>query len=1137
VSEPKAAANVHPRRGSQGVRTSFCLLVLILLTAFSGLAIAEEIAPDQEANTEAVELPDKRSATSNTFELADGALETRLFQTPVNYRDDDGDWQPIEQELQETPSGALTNGDNSFDVFLPEDLDQASIRISTEDQWISEVPIGSNTDPADLQADGTATYAEEGGAASFDYSGLANGLKETISLRGPGAPSTYHFALDASAGVEPALLADGSIAFRDDEGDLVAQMPAPFMIDSAGARGSGDAVHYVLEEESEGTWRLTVEADPGWLKDETRSWPVSIDPSITISEPASNCIIATTTNATMCGETDFTYLTAKANYPSTGADSYARTLLRFSASSIPVGASITAVTVGLYSAKTATNVTKVDLYDLKKSWSEAATWASTGAENWTTPGGDLGEYLPKPATVTTAQRGTQPGWWYFTSPDLPWLVQRWRDGVIPNRGLLLKLADETPRVCCFERRVEWESSAATNKPYLAVQYIQAASADSKVTSPTDGTKAAKRFVLTSAWDHSNVEGVKFQYRPAPPKPKAGEVAVPIAPWSDIPPTQVIDKNKQAVSWPIGVDIDDRSTEPLYWDASSLAGANPSVRLQVRAVLSGSPGASGHTKPIEIELNRTVGGSKDAETPVGPGSVNLLTGNFTLSRKDVSLGGFGASLSFSRSITSAEAATEATGVLGPGWQPSTPVEEPGGSSWQKVKIETKTEEFEGETETFKWAVLKHSEGKELSFDEDEKGTFITPPELAGNVLYRINASEIAFTDPGGNRTVFSNNGSGDEYLPKSVAMTGGVGNKSRMLYELEGGKRRLQTLIAPAAPGISCPDANAWSTPGCRALEFTYEPATVWGAPSTAGMRLEKITYYAPGLGGPWDVALYHYNTTGRLDAAWDPRISPALKETYGYGSGGQLTSLTPPGQEPWTFQYGTVPGISTATRLISVKRASLVPAQPTAQTTIAYGVPLSGSGLPDLAPAAAAKWGQKDLPTDATAIFPPDEVPASPASSYAHASIYYMDAEGQVTNAATPPGAGTTDGASRRRRPIPPAMSFANLRLGIVPAPSRRARARWRNPKNWIRGSPIQPKARNCWTNAAHSIQYDSNRDPKPARSSRRVPTARSNTTSKRRNQKPATPGRCSRPTKPLVPWSKAWSKTSRRSNTATTGP
>ena len=38
---------------------------------------------------------------------------------------------------------------------------------------------------------------------------------------------------------------------------------------------------------------------------------------------------------------------------------------------------------------------------------------------------------------------------------------------------------------------------------------------------------------------------------------------------------------------------------------------------------------------------------------------------------------------------------------------------------------------------------------------------------------------------------------------------------------------------------------------------------------------------------------------------WDPRISPALKTTYDYDADGRVIELTPPGELPWKFAYGT----------------------------------------------------------------------------------------------------------------------------------------------------------------------------------------------------------------------------------------
>jgi RHS repeat-associated protein len=1021
------------RKGRRRTRIAAALLSLVLLCALA-LAVAsangeqaETAESDATASSEVVpvkELPGRSTATSNTYLLSDGSLETRLFQVPVNYRDEDGDWQPIDQTLQQSPDGSVVNGDNGFDLHLPADLDQAPAKVSIGEDWVSEMPIAIGIAPAEVD-EGVATYEAAGGAAELAFSGLSNGLKENIVLVDPSAPSTFHFQLDASEGVAPKLAEDGSVGFESAEGDLVASMPAPVMVDDAGSLAPPEAVTYILEADSEGSWHLTVAADPEWLADPDRAWPVTIDPSVTIPAPALDCGIANQgfSETSFCGTSGWPILGVKAAYKSSGADEFARTLLRFNLASIPKTASLTSATIGLYSLKTATNVTKVDLYDVNQSWNQDATWKYFESHHnvsgeWKNPGGDFGKYMPTPTGLTTAERGgSQPGWWNFSSSNLSWLVQRWLDGGVPNNGVLLKLAEESPRVCCLERMVEWSSSAAANKPYLSVNYLSPASVDSHLTSPTDGTNTAKRFILTSAWDHSNVEGIKFQYRinENPPPKTQGEIQKPTNPWADIPPGQVIDRNNQGVSWPIDVDIDERSTAPLYWDARGVVGSSVSkAKIQIRAVLSGSPGASGYTQPVEVELDKATGGVKDAVAPVGPGSVDLLTGNFTVSRGDFSIPGFNSALSFSRSFSSAESNASPTGILGPGWQPSAPFEMSNAAGWQRLKIEKTVEDLgEGETYTYRWASLKPGTGgAELSFEEDEIGRFITPPEAAGNVLYRNpSTGNIEFTDPAGNRTVFSNNGSGDEYLPISVSQTGGEGNKVRMVYEVFSEKRRLKRVIAPSAAKISCPDPYATGIEGCRVIEFSYKTASELGLPSNAGDRLDRIKYFAPGLlGSAVDVARFGYDTSGRLSAAWDPRISPELKETYSYNAGGQLASLTPPGLEPWTFQYETPAGEPSLTRLASVKRASLVASNPIAQTTVVYGVPLSkaAGGPHDMSPQEVAKWGQEDLPTDATAIFPPDEVPAAPPTSYAHATVVYMDAEGQEINVATPAGAGTS---------------------------------------------------------------------------------------------------------------------------------
>ena len=77
-------------------------------------------------------------------------------------------------------------------------------------------------------------------------------------------------------------------------------------------------------------------------------------------------------------------------------------------------------------------------------------------------------------------------------------------------------------------------------------------------------------------------------------------------------------------------------------------------------------------------------------------------------------------------------------------------------------------------------------------------------------------------------------------------------------------------------------------------------------------------------------------------------------------------------------------------------------------TTVEYQVPLSGGGAPAMSETEVAKWGQKDIPAEATAIFPPDEQQSWPASNYRRASIFYTDKNEHTVNVETPGEAVTT---------------------------------------------------------------------------------------------------------------------------------
>jgi RHS repeat-associated protein len=999
---------------------AICALLLLL---GSGIALADQGEPEASAPDPSLSAPpapqagteieSKRSATSETFLLPDGSRETRIYEAPVNYRDGEGNWQPIEEGLQPGPGSTLTNGDNAFELSLPDRMGAGPVRLSIGDAWVSYELLGPATDAVELDR-GVAGYEAPSSEVAFNLSTLANGLKEEIEIPDASAPSSFHFALDASAGVTPSLAEDGSLVFRGEDDQLIAALPAPTMSDSTpGAPAISHDVHYDLSPSDGGSWDLAVIADPAWLQAPDRAWPVILDPTVTTSGPTLDCtyegIEPGTSTWHQCGSTTG-YGSLLTRFQLSGAVKHRlRSALKFDLSSIPATAAVSEATIGLYSPQESYLATGMQLRRATKSWTSEITWEGFGGGHWSTPGGD---FTTEGSEIPSSERGNQAGWWTFSQGLAP-LAQQWVSGTLANQGLILKLSDDSGcEPSCSERNGLFDSSAfsePSKRPYMSVAWFPPAPSPGKVVLPSDGTRTAKWLKLKASWGSNEVSGVTFQYR-------EGKTA----PFQTIPSSLVVNPKGEGITWPIppaktGVLGNETAnwTDPLYFDVAHASKAlqTKGGQVQIRALLDGPAKVAGYTAPNEATVNRFLGGPRDATAQVGPGTLDLLTGNLTVSRSDVSIPTFNSGLEFSRTFNSREAGKLGdTGVLGQGWKPGIPVEEAGGSEWRSVKVVEEKETYEGQTYTYEYALLTDLEGYEIAFEKTEAGSYVTPPEMAGYSLTAEGGSKLVLADPGGNRTTFENSASAPrEYLPVSASQTGS-GNSTTMVYEFSGGNRRLKMVIAPTPAGISCTEANATTTTGCRALTFTYKEGHILGLPSGYGDRLTAITYYAPGLGaGSWEVANYKYDENGRLFEAWDPRVSPALKEKYTYTSGGQIATITPPGQEPVTLNYGTIEEEEDPGRLMSVERASLVASPAVAKTTIVYGVPLSGSEAPyDLSGAGVGKWGQQDMPRDATAIFPPDQVPASPPSSYSRATLYYMDAEGFAVNTATPSGAGTS---------------------------------------------------------------------------------------------------------------------------------
>ncbi|MEV6927409.1 DNRLRE domain-containing protein [Dactylosporangium sp. NPDC051485] len=518
-----------------------------------------------------------------------------------------------------------------------------------------------------------------------------------------------------------------------------------------------------------------------------------------------------------------------------------------------------------------------------------------------------------------------------------------------------------------------------------------------ITSPASGALVATTSIL-QATGPAAATGVTFQWR------RADTDA-----WATVPAADVTyTAGGGAVTWPVAKTA--ALTPSLNWNVKSTLGGAAALAgpLQVRAAFSGAAGTPSSTTPA-LSFTLDPARASAATTEIGPGAVNLITGDMYVTGSDVSFTAAGSSLGVSRGFDTRQAgAFDTSHMFGPGWTST---------------ATAGTTPYSGLTVTGSLVQVKLPDGQALGFTALTGTTFrsevgkeeYTLTYNGGTDTYRLAETEgtvVVFgRAPGAPAGQYSPTGMTPSGTSQSASMAWQTATVDGVTVT------RPTQILAPVPAGVNC----ATLVRGCQALAFTYATATTATGTAQAGWgdytgRVKQITFTAwdPATSAMKTTALsaYSYDSNGRLTAQWDPRLDNGgthLWKTYSYNGDGTLNTLTPVAQEPWTFAYTTVPGDSGAGRLASVSRSAL--AAGTATTSVVYNVPVSGAGAPyDLSAGQTARWAQTAAPVTGTAVFDAGQAPNGnqPAgtmpSSWTRATITYLDANGRRVNVASPGG-------------------------------------------------------------------------------------------------------------------------------------
>ncbi|MET9434704.1 DNRLRE domain-containing protein [Streptomyces sp. NPDC006551] len=527
---------------------------------------------------------------------------------------------------------------------------------------------------------------------------------------------------------------------------------------------------------------------------------------------------------------------------------------------------------------------------------------------------------------------------------------------------------------------------------------------SALLTPGEGERPARRVGL-SAEGKENHTGVVYQYR-------RGETDT----WKDVPAADVRKADGSTLAgWPAAAP--QGKPARLTWNITdTLAEDGP---IQVR---SGFTSGSGyvHSPHHTITVDRHAGTAPNAA--VGPGTLNQLTGDFTLTETDATA----FDMSVTRTATSRRPGAGGlqdgqVPIFGKEWTSGT-IAELTDTSWSYLK----------KTSATSVAVVDNT-GAEVGFTATAGGGWESEPGAEDLTLTGSLTGAFTLKENDGATLTFAKADSAGPNWPLTSATKSGLDHATTSVVSeavtVDGKKlARPKLVIAPTSAVSAATCAATPATKGCRVLEYVYATTTTATGYSSGAEfgdfagQVKEIRLWSTWGGAAaataQAVSTYRYDAGGKLRQAWNPHLNQGMQTQYSYDSAGRITWYHAQSEIPWDFTYGKAGNGSTAGEgmLLKASRKGLKQGtadveEGTASTSVVYDVPLTGGNAPyKLGPTDVKAWGQTDAPTDATAVFPADVVPASHAGSgltagdYRRASITYTNASGREVNSATPGG-------------------------------------------------------------------------------------------------------------------------------------
>ncbi len=632
-----------------------------------------------------------RSGTNvEVYQNADGTLTRRTYSGPVNYQAADKSWKAIDTTLIRGADGQLGMGANSVKIGLAghsASFGRDANGVATPNLATLTLPTGESVayglDGAvavePVVSGGDATYPNVLPGTDLRLTATPTGFANHLVLRSVDAPSTWLYPLRLN-GLTAQLDADGSIGLYDAKGNRKAWIPAGGMVDSA-QTGSGEGVHssavtYALVSTASGP-ALRVDADPTWLHDPARVFPVTVDPTA-ISGTSGDVYVDNDSGTTSSDQNGDNLAVGTYN----GGTTKSKAFVQFGAFSSAVpGFRITGATLKLFLswAYSCTTYRPFSVSTINSAWT-VPNLATKSLSDSAVPGyasppiGTFTETTPGTACTNTA--GTRSVGKWEAVPLKPDVFNNWVLDPSTNFGLAITASDTDSFGWKRFTSANYGTSGAY-KPYLELTYSQLApQVDGQYPDSGFQSGTLRPELVANAHDPDGFPNpIRYQFEVYNSDADMIAQSTPSAAPTWVVPAGVLEWGK------------------VYaWTVKVTDGSSTSTSQSVNRLTTAVP-----------QPDDTAGLAQNGDQGFDPSS-----GNYTMSATDASITTVGPSLSIDRAYNSDD--PRAGDAFGAGW-----------SSLADVKA-TEQLDVDGSVKT---VVVTYPNGQDVAFGRNANGTFAPP----------------------------------------------------------------------------------------------------------------------------------------------------------------------------------------------------------------------------------------------------------------------------------------------------------------------------------------------------------------------------------------------------------------------------